>query len=243
MIERLVVVAAPSGGGKSVLCRALRSGRLPEVADRLGIDNPSAWASVTRRSLATTDVAELSAGVLFEYNIEAAWGCGCTTGRDEPMDCMLSQAREVSLVTLWTPQRALCLHRLRRGVGAAVASRDGLGLAAMTLAFVVLSCLPGKTAARVARRALPRHAGRGFAPRPIDRHFERLLNAFAHPESLSAMYAWWLSRCGELRDSARHCLVVEADRRVRFHSIETLERMTGLASRRAEVARGKRYVQ
>lgn len=51
-VGSLVVVAAPAGAGKSTLMRALRQGRLPEVAQRLQIDNPADWPDTVAVNLA-----------------------------------------------------------------------------------------------------------------------------------------------------------------------------------------------
>ena len=228
MIEHLVVVAAPSGGGKTALTRALRAGRLPEVAARLGLGDPADWLLTTRRGLRQVGLPALCGRVLFECNIEAAWRSDQARGRDEATERVLGQARVVSLVTLWTPPARLSRQRLRRGARAALRSRDWLGALWLLLVFVLLRCLPSRVSARVAGWALGRAGGRRSPRRPGGKHLRLLLDLHARPERLARVYGWWLSFAGRYEDRTRHHLVVEIDRRARFLSREELQRSVGL---------------
>ncbi len=101
-IERLVVVAAPTSGGKSTLIELLTAGELPEIARLAGIEGATECEVVGARSLGALNRREVDTLIL-HYDILRPWTRHVgTPHRDEALE-VVEVADHVVFLTLWTP--------------------------------------------------------------------------------------------------------------------------------------------
>ncbi len=112
-IDRLLLVAGPSCSGKSTLIRRLCAGELPEVAARLGMEEPAAWQCLLPNDLAGIAGSgdEPRGRVILHYDFLRAWTGGRMPdfGAEGPLQLAAATAARTTLVTLWVPPDEL--HR------------------------------------------------------------------------------------------------------------------------------------
>jgi hypothetical protein len=106
-LDRLLLVAGPSCSGKSTLIQRLYAGELPEVAARLGMEEPAAWQCLLPNDLAGIQ-DEPRGRVILHYDFLRAWTGGRAPdfGAEGPLQLA---APRITLVTLWVPPDEL--HR------------------------------------------------------------------------------------------------------------------------------------
>lgn len=98
---RLVVVAAPSGTGKSALVGRLRCGELPELAGALGIGAPDGWAYASSGNI--MHFTEAAERLVYQYNLlHPTMSTAKVYARDRVLD-VLDAAEDVTVATLWCP--------------------------------------------------------------------------------------------------------------------------------------------
>jgi ABC-type branched-subunit amino acid transport system ATPase component len=159
-IGELLVLAGPSGAGKTHLVERVLSGSDRVLAGRLGIERPEAWQTVTAQELRSLEIPEV-ARLLLHYDLLRPWRGGARSfARDEALD-VLACAERVRVCTLYCPPSVLIARLERR---CATAAGDGLVLAREALA---LYRQPGLLATTYAGW-LAFCAGQGLEPHLVD---------------------------------------------------------------------------
>jgi hypothetical protein len=104
-IGRLIVIAGPTSSGKSTLIAALREGKAPAIAERLGITGQSDWESLNAHEIASDTRAELST-IVMHYDFLARLQRKVQASKHRTFLDVARCARELVVLTLWTePQR------------------------------------------------------------------------------------------------------------------------------------------
>lgn len=107
-VEKLMILAGPPACGKTTVLRALQEGKLPEIARRLGMENPAGWPLAAAREL--DSMPETMERLLLHYDLlrqRKNAGVGETYDADPSLEIM-RLAGETTMVTIWTPIEALC---------------------------------------------------------------------------------------------------------------------------------------
>jgi 2-polyprenyl-3-methyl-5-hydroxy-6-metoxy-1,4-benzoquinol methylase len=121
-IGELVVLAGPTSSGKTTLQSRLMGGNAPEVASRVGLEDPSLWQQVSAKLLPDLTASRVDR-LLFHYDFLRPYLTSAQVhDRDEAMD-ILDTAEHVTFLTIWTPP-----ERLRRQLhDSEIAPRTKLG--------------------------------------------------------------------------------------------------------------------
>lgn len=220
-IEYMVVVAGPNACGKSTLLRAMSDGRLREIAERAGIEDPREWTSMeSLRFRRATDLVKKR----LILHLDLVWAP--YTLNDEPpgektLAPLFAGVREVFFITIWTPPERLERQFLGSRLCAPVPPNFGGTLRGHVF------------------RLLPRFAIRGLSRlplwEPLNRRvpgtalFRGLLaeRIYSSPAQLIALYRRWFELCDEQRSKTRGHLIVEHENDLRIYSRAEWESMAG----------------
>ena len=95
-INRLIIIAAPSGGGKSFLIDKMRHGDCPELCAQLDIVAPESWLSLTAKELAQQAEAPIDKLILhYDLNFNSRDGRNFSN-----LDAPILKAVKTTVLTL-----------------------------------------------------------------------------------------------------------------------------------------------
>jgi hypothetical protein len=231
MIERLVVIAAPSAAGKTRLKQELRAERLPELAARLGIERPSHYREISRKAMKKGRRADRGSHVLFECNLTPGYLGGRTYDRDELTIELLDQAREIAFLTLWTPPSRLVhqrrereRQRLMRDLRNAGARIGLISRIRRAITLSIVRHLPAPAAGAATWLLRTRPAGwilgnrRGGA-------LDKLAGFYLQPAAITQCYREWLAFCDRYVAKTRLHLIAEFHEELRLYDRAEWERV------------------
>ena len=249
-MERLIVVGAPAGAGKTAFLQPLLEGTSP-LAATLGLGPHTQWISsrslrhfgrrAPRGRTAWPDdpprdeaaLEPLSESVVLEYNTRRL-----ERRAHEPVVELLHDAKRLVFVTLWTPPERLLRQRLSRELGGPGNDRDRLWLHRLqTLSHV----LPRNGLGRLLRGALVRRT-RARLSRKGRRLLRLQLEFYERPELVVDNYRRWLSWCDGFAAKTERHAIVECDESPTEHSRLEWERIAALAEARGRDQRRRRAV-
>jgi hypothetical protein len=222
MIERLIVVAAPSAAGKTIFIEELRANHFQEFSTRLGVRDLREWHYVSRGSIKEAKMPKLTGLVVFECNITGAYYRRASYHQDQPTVHVLQQAREISFVTLWTPPARLLGQRSKKEWRKPL--RAPLSILSLQRLIVLLFL-------RVLPRSLTTGApqtkfGEWLLNRPTWQGFLRKrFRFYSHPAEIVGCYREWLHFCDHYAPQTRDHLIVEFDETLKFYSRDEWEKM------------------
>lgn len=106
-IDNLVVISGPPCSGKTTVIEQLKERKFPDLADCLGIVNPSKWNFVEQKNLDKLNGLNIPRLVL-EYNFLNLFNITqiYITHTDDWLR-ILSNSKKITFVTLWTPPQIL----------------------------------------------------------------------------------------------------------------------------------------
>ncbi|HGY89838.1 MAG TPA: methyltransferase domain-containing protein [Planctomycetes bacterium] len=106
-IDHLLVVSGPTSAGKKTLMRRLRQNELPELAEKIGVPDGSAWGEPKNASrIFEPDTPHRERMLLHHDFLRPYLRSTVTHQRDEAND-LFECARRVTFVTVWTPAERL----------------------------------------------------------------------------------------------------------------------------------------
>jgi hypothetical protein len=215
-IERLLIVAGPTAAGKSTLLDRLAADPL-FFEQKLGIENLREWPRIGANRLVTPPTDGRIDGLIVHYDFLWAPGHSPTpvplTAR---AGSLVREAREVCVVTLWTPAERL-LRQLIKGKLRAAAP-PGMGQEAKAALFRLL---PNAAIRCLAAAAPLGRLNRCLPARQLLHHLS-LLPIYSRPERVAAVYRRWFEIC-DADMSVKHHAVVECDKAVAFYSRDEWE--------------------
>src|SRR4051812_35157386 len=116
-IDRLLVIAGPSGSGKSHLIQKLRAGELPRVAEALRLGETGSWRTLLVREVPHLDGERLGPA-MFHYDLLRPWRPRQAPrfAEDEMLCAVLAAATpyEVTVITLWASPEVLLRRIVER---------------------------------------------------------------------------------------------------------------------------------
>lgn len=208
-IDRLVIIAGPTAAGKSTFIKQLTARPPPEIRARYGLEDLPDWPQMVANRLVQLDELELERLIL---HYDFLWAPG---GARAP--ALLDGAREITLMTLWTPaarlERQLIDGKLRAPFPASPAQR---------IKAAVFRLLPRPIVRRLAAALPLERLGRWLPERPLIHHL-RLIRIYARADGVLALYRGWLEYCDRDIARAREHIIVEFDRELKFYSREEWE--------------------
>jgi Predicted GTPases len=105
-IGKLVVVAGPTAAGKSTLIEKLRRNEVPEIAQKVGIDDGAAWTTTEAHKLISLTEPFVDK-LLFHYDFLRPYlRSAKVPQRDEALD-LLDTAEHRTFLTIWRPPQML----------------------------------------------------------------------------------------------------------------------------------------
>jgi hypothetical protein len=220
MIERLVIVAGVSNSGKTTLIRSWQSNALPALDRAIEIASLDGWRVLTVQQTRDQGFPTLDGRVVFECNLTGPFRRGQPYSEVRELRHVLSQARQISVVTLWIPPERLLrncrinwIDRLR----ATTPWAPRRAVLELLRRFSRALSLPD-SAPRLAHWAVLVAVAIGGRR---GRDFWRLYrDVYRLPARVRECYRQWLAYCAELAPAPRHNLIVEYESVVRFSSRE-----------------------
>ena len=100
-INRLIVVTGPTSAGKSTLMKRIITGKAPEVADRLGMDDVNSWEAMDIYDLGADSRDEIN-NVIIHYDFLSRLKVHCQDHQMIELLDVVRAAKEVKFVTIWT---------------------------------------------------------------------------------------------------------------------------------------------
>jgi hypothetical protein len=219
-IDHLIVVAGPTASGKSVLLSELRAHRLPELQEQIGVGNLQDWPQITTRALIRQTDLELD-HIILQYDFLWPYPSSVMEAVEWRALSVLEGARQISVVTLWTPPARLAGQlidgRFRGPVNRNTpqsARRAGPAEALRMKAF----------------RLMPRAAILGLTKLPWLKQLNRRLptSALVHhlvalriytdAERAITMYRRWFEFCDRRIANVREHVIVELETKLKFYS-------------------------
>jgi len=192
-IDRLLVVAGPSGSGKSHLIQKLRAGELPRVAEALHLGETGSWRTLLVREVPQLDGERLGTA-MFHYDLLRPWRPRRTPrfGEDETLGAVLAAATPcaVTVVTLWASPEVLLQRIVERRalfVSSLIAGRPWNS-------EVLRPAPSGKSTAGPAPKP-KRSLRKAFAIVQELRRLRAKARLFGRPEEVLALYDRWLEHC------------------------------------------------
>jgi hypothetical protein len=218
-IERLLVIAGPTAAGKSTLLDRLAADPF-SFEQRLGIENLRDWPRIgANRLIAPADLP--TDRLILHYDFLWAPGHSATPVPIAARAGSLSRdAREVWLVTLWTPAQRLMRQLIEGKLRAA--TPPGLG---QELRAALFRLLPDAMIRRFAAAAPLDHLNRQLPARQLLHHL-LLLPIYSRPERVAALYRQWFEICDADSTAVTHHAIVECDKSVAFYSRDEWEALS-----------------
>ncbi len=110
-VNQLLMIAGPSGVGKTTLIERLQEGNLPSLCEKLELGDTALWKYVTIKELLTITDSMVDQ-MLLEYNLNRVWKSYAAYGYiDERHLQILDTSKEIILITLWASPETL-RHRI-----------------------------------------------------------------------------------------------------------------------------------
>ena len=110
--DHLVIVAGPTGAGKSTCIREILANRLPEIGARIDVEDWQGW-SWMRTGAVLRQPRLVAKNLVVEYDF--LWSYPGhnfeMTEKQKALSSIIDDARELSFVTVWTP-----VSRIKRQV-------------------------------------------------------------------------------------------------------------------------------
>lgn len=235
-IEHLLIVAGPTACGKTTLIRSLLENDVPELKKAMGVEHLQ-WTPMTTQEVAAPsggglDRVILHYDFLWSYaglNLDMAAGLAI-------LSSILAGARELSIVTLWTPparlERQFIRAKLRASARPQARTRQkpSLERVRFRMKIVLFRLLPRRFILWLARSAwlepidarLPGHN----LPRQL-----RVLGIYQRPGEVAALYRRWFEFCAGEASGARGHWIVELDGELKFHGRAEWEKLSYPAPR------------
>jgi hypothetical protein len=207
-VERLLVVAGPTGCGKSTLIQRIRSSRLPEIGMHLGIQGLETWPASSASSVARLTKSNLKGLILhWDFLWSDGWQSETVGDSYRALWDVLQRTRDTFLITIWTAcvrlERQIIDGKLRRP-----AARNVFELCKSAC----FRCLPDSLIPRVARLPL------WWPPQSAIGHHLATLKLASHPAYVVAVYQRWFRFCEEHIPRVRSHAVVELDQELNIYS-------------------------
>lgn len=221
-VKRVVVVAAPTGAGKSTLIRELLSNRLPQLATRLDITDVSQWTAVKAKEIRKArDV--LPETLILHYDFLRPDKTWPKSYERDPSLRLLDCAEEVAVLTLWTLPERLRDQFHKANVQPDLAAGDARGRDTDNLAW-----RNGGAPFGWARRAIKGLRRRiRFDSEREDADWQKRLSKYKHllqtyeqPDRVVGLYRRWLDFCETRLSRAQRQVIVQFDESLRFLSRE-----------------------
>ena len=217
-IEHLLIVAGPTACGKTRVIREILSGGLPELGRRLGIEGWQ-WTLMSTQAIAAfggeLDRVILQYDFLWSYsglNLDMADGLAI-------LSSILEDAREVSVVTLWTPpprlERQFIQAKLRPPARPGAAQKPALERARFRVKTGLFRLLPRRFILWMARSPWLERIDAGLPGHILPRQL-RVLGIYQRPARVADLYRRWFQFCD--RQAFRRQWIVELDGDLKFHS-------------------------
>jgi len=210
-IEHLVVIAGPTGAGKSTLRQEIHANRLSEVGIHLGIDNLWEWPRVSQSALEESTESVLKGAI-----VEWVFFSLDRYRRSEGLSEMLKDACEISFVTIWTPP-----VRLEHQFISKYRNPEMRNFFALVKS-IVFQCLPRPLISRVIRLPYFRKLV-WWLPRSYLKYELNTLEFYTQPDQVIQLYRRWFQSCDQWISKTRGHLIVEFDERLTIHSRDEWE--------------------
>jgi len=214
--EHIVVVAGPTGSGKSTLIDELAAGRLAEFERRMGIERLAEWPRMApARALAR--IGQEPRNFILHYDFLWQRHKADRATGEPPALSILESAGKLSFATLWTPAA-----RLRRQVIEGKLQRALQPGAAEALKAWGFKLLPRFALPGLARSSWLKQIDRRSPGRALTHHL-LLVETYASPARVAGLYRQWFELCERYRAKTRAHIIVELDRELKFYSREEWE--------------------
>jgi hypothetical protein len=113
-VEKLVVLAGPSGIGKTFMVDRLGPGPFAEFSKQLGITEPGLWDYTSTKKLHEAPDLEIDR-LIFHYDLARLWKRKYRSGYSEdPVLKILSNSKEITVATLWAKPEIILRRLLER---------------------------------------------------------------------------------------------------------------------------------
>ena len=113
-VGTLILIAGPSGIGKSYFIDLLLQGNLKKFSDHLGIGESDSWKHITAKELRENPALEADR-IIFHYDLTGPWKRGIQSGfmADRSLE-ILNVAKDATVVTLWARPEVILERYLKR---------------------------------------------------------------------------------------------------------------------------------
>ncbi|GEM_PF-1969367 len=211
-IDQLVVIAGPTAAGKSILIGKMRTEGSFNLEKLLGIQDLGDWPEITAGAMKRhTDLHEER--LILHYDFLWPYPASVMESADGELALsLLEGARDITMITLWTPgnrlARQLIESRLRSPV------RGG---PAEALKVRVMRALPTYVVLRLSRLRWWKAINRRLPTSGLVHHF-LALGIYSDDARLLAMYRSWLRFCDERLPQLRAHVIVELGTELNVYS-------------------------
>jgi hypothetical protein len=217
-IDHLLVIAGPTAGGKSRLIGKIRAREAPELEKILGAQDLHDWPEITAGALRRQPDLKQDRLIL-HYDFLWPYPASVMESPDGELTLSLLQgAREIAMITLWTPHtrlaRQLVESRLRGRV------RGG---PAEALKVLLLRAIPAFAVTAMSRLRCWNAINRRLPTWGLVHHL-LALGIYSNPARAVAMYRSWFRFCDERLSHVRAHVIVEVENELSIFSRDEWEK-------------------
>lgn len=211
-IGHLLIVAGPTAAGKSTVLDNLATADPLLLRERLGVEDLRSWSRIGANRLVALKELQESRVILhydFLWAPENSRALGSLGNR---VPALIRGAREISLVTLWTPadrlERQLVEGKLRKALASGWQEK---------LKAWLFRLLPRRSIRRLAA-ILPLESLNRLLPGRQLIHHLLLVRIYSRRERVIELYRRWLELCDAEGSGIQNDCILEFDRQMRFYS-------------------------
>ena len=211
-IDQLLVIAGPTAGGKSTLISKIRSGGAARLEHLLGFHELQDWPEITAGAMKRQPDLKQDRLIL-HYDFLWPYPASVVESPDGELTLSLLQgAREIAMITLWTPHtrlaRQLVESRLRSRV------RGG---PAEALKVLLLRAIPEFAVTKMSRLRCWNVINRRLPTWGLVHHL-LALGIYSNRARAVAMYRSWFRFCDERLSHVRTHVILEVGTDLRIFS-------------------------
>ncbi len=211
-IGHLLIVAGPTAAGKSTVLDNLATADPLVLRERLGVEDLPSWSRIGANRLVTSKQVQESRVILHYDFLWAPENYRAMGSLGNRVPALTRGAREISLVTLWTPavrlERQLVEGKLRNALASGWPEK---------LKAALFRLLPRRSIRRLAA-ILPLESLNRLLPGHQLIHHLLLVRIYSRRERVIQLYRRWLELCDAEGSSIRNHCILEFDRELRFYS-------------------------
>ena len=216
-IEHLLIVAGPTGCGKKTLIREILASRIPEVQTRIGVENLQECPWMGAHLIARLTELELKRLILHYDFLWSSDGSKVEMPGGQSASSILEGARQVSLVTVWTPPARLERQLIEGKLQTPLQANN-----VQVLKAGIFRRLPYFAIRGLSRFPFLKQINHWLPRRPFIHHL-LLLRLYTRPNEVVAMYRRWFQFCDRQIPKTRDHVIVEFDRELKFYSRDEWE--------------------